>query len=115
MLALVIGKRLRPIVAYIAEAYLQPSQTSNLYLFVKIINGYKDEFKTVKHLRWSLFHKFLQATEANLKSCQTYKMECFAKIVKSQKPLTIYAKTSILDTSQGSEVLMKWLPSKFDF
>ena len=31
------------------------------------------------------------------------KMELFAKIVKNEKPFTIFAKTSILDVWQGSE------------
>ena len=30
-------------------------------------------------------------------------MELFAKIVKNQKPFTIFAKTTILDVWQGSE------------
>ena len=30
-------------------------------------------------------------------------MELFAKIVKNKKPFTIFAKTSTLDVSQGSE------------
>ena len=36
-------------------------------------------------------------------SCQTSKMELFAKIVKNEKLFTILAKTSILDAWQGSE------------
>ena len=35
--------------------------------------------------------------------CQTSKMEYFAKIVKSWKPLTTFAKRSILDGAQGPE------------
>ena len=38
------------IVVYIAETYLEHSQTSNLDLFVKIINGYKGEFKTLSNI-----------------------------------------------------------------
>ena len=37
----------------------------------------------VKHLRWSFFRKLLLASEANTESCQTSKMEVFAKIVKN--------------------------------
>ena len=37
------------------------------------------------------------------RTCQTSKMKCFAKIVNGWKPLTIFAKRSILDTYQGSE------------
>ena len=37
------------------------------------------------------------------KSCQTSKMELFVKIVKKEKPFTIFVKTSILDIWQGSE------------
>ena len=56
----------------------------------------------VKHLRWLFFRKSLLASEANSGSCQTYKIELFAKIVKNKK-LTIFAKTSILGVWQGSE------------
>ena len=38
------------IVVYIAETYLESSQTSNLDLFVEIINGYKGEFKTLSNI-----------------------------------------------------------------
>ena len=38
------------IVVYIAETYLESSQTSNLDLFVEIINGYKGEFKTLSDI-----------------------------------------------------------------
>ena len=36
-------------------------------------------------------------------SCQTSKMELFAKIVKNEKPFTIFIKTFIFDIWQGSE------------
>ena len=35
--------------------------------------------------------------------CQMPKMEFFTKIVSDSKPLTIFAKNSTLDVSQGSE------------
>ena len=35
-----------------------------------------------KHLRWSFFRELVLASEANAESCQTSKMELFAKIVK---------------------------------
>ena len=70
--------------------------------FVKIINT-KVNTKSFKHLRWNFFRKSLLASEANSESCQTSKMELFAKIVKNEKPFTIFAKTSILDVWQGSE------------
>ena len=38
-------------------------------------------------------------------------MELFAKLVKNEKPLTIFVKTSILDVWQGSEYASE-LPSK---
>ena len=47
---------------------------------------------------------FLQvASEATSESCQTFMMEIFVKIVKNEKPFTIFAKSSILDVWQGSE------------
>ena len=35
--------------------------------------------------------------------CQTSKMELFLKIINGRKPLTIFAKSSILDVWLGSE------------
>ena len=43
------------------------------------------------------------ATKVNSKPCQTTEMERFVRIVKIEKLLTIYAKTSILDVWQSSE------------
>ena len=40
---------------------------------------------------------------ANSDSCSTSKIELFAKIVKNEKPCTIFAKTSILDLYLVSE------------
>ena len=57
--------------------------------FAKIINGYKGEFKNfVKHLRCSFYRRLLLASEANLKPCQTFKMELLAK--KSQKVKAVH-------------------------
>ena len=39
----------------------------------------------------------------NSEFCQTSKTELFAKIVKNEKPFTIFVKTSVLDVTQGSE------------
>ena len=63
--------------------------------FVKIIQISVQN--PVKHLRWSFLHKLLLAAEANSESCQTSMMELFAKIVKNEKPFTIFVKSSILD------------------
>ena len=41
-------------------------------------------------------------------------MEVFAKIVKNEKPLTIFVKISVLDVWQGSECASE-LASKVDF
>ena len=38
------------IVVQIAEAYSEPSQTSKMNLFPKIINDYKGEFKTLSKI-----------------------------------------------------------------
>ena len=56
--------------------------------------------------------KVVLASEANSESCQTSKMEFFAKIVKNYKPFNIFAKTSILDIWQASEYASE-LASKF--
>ena len=41
--------------------------------------------------------------QGNSESCQASKLEHFTKIVKNEKPFTIFVKTSILDVWQGSE------------
>ena len=57
-----------------------------------------------------------QGIEKYSKSSQTSKMELSAKIVNRFKPLTIFAKSSISDYSQGSEdtsdIGAKWLNNK---
>ena len=56
-----------------------------------------------------MFNKILERSESTLfgvntiEVCLTSKMELFAKIVNGFQPLTIFARRSILDTSQGSE------------
>ena len=40
-------------------------------------------------MRWSFFRKLLPATEANSESCQTSKMEVFAKKVNDTQMKTI--------------------------
>ena len=47
----------------------------------------------------------LRELEVYLEPCHTSKMDRFAKIVNSYKPLTIFAKRSILDIWQGSEYI----------
>ena len=50
--------------------------------------------------------------EAYSETFQTYNVECFAKIVNRFWPLNIFAKCSILDTSQGSKyspALVNWI------
>ena len=44
----------------------------------------------------SFFHKWLLASETNSESCQTSMTQLFAKIVKNEKPFTIFVKSSIL-------------------
>ena len=56
----------------------------------------------VKNTTLYLFSKLLY-TEAHQQPCQTSKMKVFANIVNVFKPLTIFAKTFILDVWQGSE------------
>ena len=52
---------------------------------------------------------FIPMSEACSGPCQTIKMECFAKIVNSFGPSTIFAKRPILDVWQGSEYASKCL------
>ena len=58
---------------------------------------------SAKHMRWSFSRKLLLRSEANSESCQTSKIKLFAKIVKNEKPFTIFVKTAILLVWQGSE------------
>ena len=64
-----------------------------------------------KHLRWNFFCKSLLGSEANWESCQTSKMELFVKLIKNEKPFTIFVKSFILDVWQGFEYASE-LPSK---
>ena len=50
-----------------------------------------------------LFVQVVTSFRGELRSCQTSKMELFAKIVQNEKPFTIFPKTSILDVWQSSE------------
>ena len=81
--------------------------------FAEIINGCNGDENPVKHLRWSSFRKSLLASEANSESCQISWMKLFAKIVKNEKPFTIFAKTSILYVWQGSEIASEERIHKF--
>ena len=61
----------------------------------KIINGYRIQRRIqnpVKRLRLSFFRKSLLASETNSESCQTSKIDLFAKIVKNLKSFTIVCK-----------------------
>ena len=60
-----------------------------------------------------LFAKIINSYKSKSKLCQESKMECLAKIVKHYKILTIYAKASILDAWQSSEMLLKRFSSMF--
>ena len=64
-----------------------------------------------KHLRWSLFRKSFLGLQGNLESCQTPKMELFAKLVENEKSFTIFVKASIFDVWHGSEYASE-LPSR---
>ena len=52
---------------------------------------------------WHLFSLSSPFSEAYLKPSQTSKKELFAKIINSWKPLTTFAKSTILDGPLGSE------------
>ena len=56
------------IVVQIAEACLEPCQTSNMNLVAKVINGYRANPKPFQTLEMELFCKLLLATEANSES-----------------------------------------------
>ena len=61
--------------------------------------------------KWSFSRKSFPGLRGNSESCQTPKMELFAKLVKNEKAFTIFVKTSVLDVWQGSEYASE-LPSR---
>ena len=70
--------------------------------FAKIINGYKGEFKTLTNIWERAFFAsyWLQRQTQNLAKHLRW---CHGKIVKNQKPFTVFAKSSILIVWQGSQ------------
>ena len=78
-----------------------------MFIIIFLILGneidYVEEDKKAKRQRVQAFSKRYRTllkkvlTEADLEPQQTSKMELFAKIVNDLKPLTICAKSSILD------------------
>ena len=69
----------------------------------QIVNNFAKIFYTKvisKHCHaadMEFFRRSILASEANSESFQISTMELFAKIVKNEKPFTIFAKTSNLD------------------
>ena len=71
-----------------SETYLKPSQTSRMKLLEKVVNAFRDVFRTV----FSIQNVF-----------RTSKMALFKKIMNGGKLLTFSAKRSILDILLGPE------------
>ena len=57
---------------------------------------------------WCWYQKRIQ------ESWQTFKMEFFAKIIYGLKPLTIFAKNSILDIWQDSQYSIGWMDGYYN-
>ena len=66
---------------FVSETYLKPSQTSKMKPLAKVVNASRGLFRTV----FSIQNVF-----------RTSKIELFTKIMNGWKPLTFYAKSSIL-------------------
>ena len=66
---------------FMSEMYLKPSQTSKIKLLAKIVNPFRDVFRTICSIQ-NIF--------------RTSRMTFFAKIMNSWKRLTFSAKSSIL-------------------
>ena len=66
---------------FMSETYSKCSQTSKMKLIVKVVNVSRDVFRTV----FSIQNVF-----------RTFRMGLFTKIMTSWKPLTFFAKSSIL-------------------
>ena len=77
------------IVVKIVEAYSEPSQTSLVNIFAKLINGYKGEFIILSNIWNGAFFASLYGLKR--------------RIQKFVEFLIINAKSSILDVWQGSE------------
>ena len=66
--------------------------------FSKIINGYKDEFKTLSNIcdgAFTTIRYWLQRQTQNI--AKHLRRSFLQKIVKNKKPFTIFGKTSNLD------------------
>ena len=72
---------------FVSETYLKPSQTSKMKPLAKVVNASRGLFRTV----FSIQNVF-----------RTSKIELFTKIMNGWKPLTFYAKSSILDILLGT-------------
>ena len=60
---------------------------------------------------WLLYatnYDFLYMAEAYSEPCQTSKTELFAEIVNAERPLVVFAESSILDIWHGSENVSEW-------
>ena len=73
---------------FMSETYLKPSRTSKMKLLVKVVNVSRDIFRTV----FSIQNVF-----------RTSRLALFTNIMNGWKPLTFFAKSSILDILLDSE------------
>ena len=67
---------------FMSGTYLKPSQTSKMKLLAKVVNAFREVFRTVFSIQ-SVF--------------RTFRMALFTKILNDWKPLTFSTKSSILD------------------
>ena len=77
--------------------------------FTKIINT-KVNSKPSQTAKMELFPQVATNFRGKIRILSTSKMVLFAKIVKNEKPFTIFVKNPILDVWQGSEYAPEWLP-----
>ena len=77
--------------------------------FGKIINR-KVSSKRCQTMRWASSFKSLLASEANSESFQTSKMELFVKLIKNEKPFTVFTKTSIWIFDKVLNMLLNRFP-----
>ena len=61
-------------------------------------------------MRWASSFKSLLASEANSESFQTSKMELFVKLIKNEKPFTVFTKTSIWIFDKVLNMLLNRFP-----
>ena len=82
---------------------------------MRIINGYKDEFKTLSTTKMELFRQGTTGYRGKFRILPNTQDGTFCKNSKKLKAVTIFAKTIILGFEYASELPSKCKLSMFHF